>query len=114
MFHIHDVFAMAIGKPHEQIMGQKNNPEKGDNDENLTFDILAERDKKFFNDEETDIPSVDSEREMTRRKTVGKEETEDSQRENKEDLVPEQLFSKNGSLCRDTSPSSAVTASRER
>ena len=120
MFHIHDVFAMAIGKPHQQIMGQKNIPDKGDNHEkHETFDILAEREKKLFDEMETENPSFDSEREMTRSKVVAKEETEDSQRASKEDLVParvprEQLFSKNGSLCRDTSPSSSMAASRER
>ena len=94
MFHIHDVFAMAIGK---------------------NFDILAEREKKLFDEMETENPSFDSESS----KTVAKEETEESLGASKEDLVPsrvylEQLFSKNGSLCRDTSPSSAMAASRER
>ena len=94
MFHIHDVFAMAIGK---------------------NFDILAEREKKLFDEMETENPSFDSESS----KTVAKEETEESLGASKEDLVParvspEQLFSKNGSLCRDTSPSSSMAASRER
>ena len=120
MFHIHDVFAMGIGKPHQQIMEQKNIPDKGDDHQkHENFDILASREKKLFAVKETENSSIDSEREMTRSKVVAKEETEDSLGASKEDLVPardsrEQLFSKNGSLCRDTSPSSAMTASRER
>ena len=120
MFHIHDVFAMAIGKPHQQIMGLKNNPDKGDNHEkHEIFDILAEKEKKLIDVKETDNPSFDSEREMTRSRTVAKEETENIQRTSKGDLVPsrvspEQLFLKNGSLCRDTSSSSCMTVSRER
>ena len=116
MFHIHDVFMMAIGKPHQQIMGQKSIPDKGDDHEkHKNFDILAERERKLFDEMETENPSFDSESS----KTVAKEETEDNQRANRNDLVPprvspEQLFSQNGSLCRDTSPSSAMTASRER
>ena len=82
MFHIHDEFAIAIGK---------------------NFDILAEREKKLFDEMETENPSFDSESS----KTVAKEETEESLGASKEDLVParvspEHLFSKNGSVCRDT------------
>ena len=119
MFHIHDVFAMAIGKPHQQTMGQKNNPDEGDNHEkHETFDILAPREKKLF-DPETENRSLDSKRKKTSSKTAAEEETEDCQGASKEDLVParvspEQLFSKNGSLSRDTSPSSSMTASRDR
>ena len=109
-FHIHDVFAMAIGKPNEQIMGQ-NNPDKDSNLEQETFKISAETEKRIFG-AETYNPSIDSERETTSR-TVAKEGTEDNQRENKEETVPttvspEKIFLKNGSLCGDTSPSSAL------
>ena len=71
MFHIHDVFAMAIGK---------------------NFDILAEREKKLFDEKETENPSIDWEREMTSSKTVAKEETEDSQGANKEDFLLNNSF----------------------
>ena len=87
-------------------MGQKN-PEKAGNHENP---ILAEREKRLF-DAEKENPTIDSEMEMTSR-TVAKEGTEDNQRAKKEDTVPttvspEQIFLKNGSLCRDMSPSCA-------
>ena len=109
-FHIHDVFAMAIGKPNEQIMGQ-NNPDKGSNHEHQTFEILDKQEKRLFGTE-TNNPNIDPERETTSR-TVEKEGTEDNQRENKEETVPttvspEKIFLKNGSLCGDTSPSSAL------
>ena len=85
MFHIHDVFAMAIGKPRQQIMGQRNTPDKGDNQENQNFYTLAEREKTLFDAKETENGSIDSEMEMTRSKMVAKEETEDSQRANRDD-----------------------------
>ena len=100
-FHVHDVFAMAIGKPHEQIM-EGNGQDKGDNHEEQAFDIAIEREKKLF-DAEADNLRFDSEREMS--KTDAEEETKDSQKAHKENMVlvtvsPGKLFSKNGSLCK--------------
>ena len=108
-FHIHDVFAMAIGKPNEQIMGQ-NNPDKGSNHEHQTFEVLDKQEKRLFG-AETNNPNIDSERE-TMSRTVAKEGTKENQRANKEETVPtavppEQIFLRNGSLYRDTSPRSA-------
>ena len=90
-----------------------NGQHKGDNHEKQTSDIAVERKKKLF-DAESDNPSIDSEREMSSN-TIAKEETEESQKGNKKDQVPttvspEQIFSKNGSLCED----SAMTDARDR
>ena len=90
-----------------------NGQHKGDNHEKQTSDIAVERKKKLF-DAESDNPSIDSERAMLSN-TIAKEETEESQKANKKDQVPatvspEQIFSKNGSLCKD----SAITDARDR
>ena len=73
VFHIHDVFAMAIGKPRQQIMG--------DSHENQTFDTLAERKEKLFDADETENRSIDSEREITSSRTVAKEDIQRANRE---------------------------------